>query len=75
MQHTSGMARSHNILANETVRALSYITADIKQWVISCNYLIINNSLGNVNEGYIRKSDQSDCIIKGSNVSYALINQ
>ena len=55
MQHTSGMARSHNILANETVRALSYITTDIKQWVISCNYLIITNSLGN--EGYMCKSD------------------
>lgn len=37
LQHTSGMARSHNILANETVHALSYLTADIKQpFLIGC---------------------------------------
>lgn len=37
LQHTGGMARSHNILANETVRALSYMTAEIKRpFLIGC---------------------------------------
>lgn len=37
LQHTGGMARSHNILANETVRALSYMTAEIKKpFLIGC---------------------------------------
>lgn len=37
LQHTGGMARSHNILANETVRCLSYMTADIKRpFLIGC---------------------------------------
>lgn len=37
LQYTGGMARSHNILANETVRTLSYMTADIKRpFLIGC---------------------------------------
>lgn len=37
LQHTGGMARNHNILANETVRSLSYMTADIKRpFLIGC---------------------------------------
>ncbi|KAJ7373174.1 Ubiquitin conjugation factor E4 A [Desmophyllum pertusum] len=37
LQHTGGMARSHNILANETVRALSNMTAELKRpFLIGC---------------------------------------
>ena len=34
LQHTGGMARSHNILANETVHALSYMTAQVKRYAV-----------------------------------------
>ncbi|XP_020626137.1 ubiquitin conjugation factor E4 A-like [Orbicella faveolata] len=37
LQHTGGMARSNNILANETVHALSYMTAQVKRpFLIGC---------------------------------------
>ncbi|KAL9957844.1 hypothetical protein ACROYT_G034792 [Oculina patagonica] len=37
LAHTGGMARSHNILANETVHALSYMTAEVKRpFLIGC---------------------------------------